>query len=81
MARPFWFHGMEATPTIASAVMNAYTTEHSAEQLDHYLQWVHAGRRDLLNFLLHWLSSESQEGREPQAMMQTLWMFLSCMWP
>jgi len=62
MARPFWFHGMEATPTIASAVVNAYTTEHSVEHLNHYLQWVHAGRHDLVNFLLQWLGSESHEG-------------------
>jgi len=52
MAWPFWFQNMSAVPTIATAVTNAFTTAESMDELCHHLEWVHAGRCDLVHFLM-----------------------------
>jgi len=79
MARPYWSRGMEATPTIASTVANMYSTDMSVDEIGRHLEWVHASRRDLVEFLLHWIASDSRDGRTADAMLQTLWRFLSHM--
>jgi len=79
MARPFWFMGLEATLTIASAVVRNFTTDMSEVDTAQHLEWVHMGRRDLVHFLLHWIASDSHDGRTADARLQTLWQFLSHM--
>jgi len=80
MARPYWFLPIdEAAPRVASAVLEMFLTPLTHSNLVTNLSWAHAGKRDLVQYLLHRLSDQGRAGLSADQIMNSLWWFLTQM--
>ena len=80
MAKPFWFNPIDnAASRVASAVLENFSTPVSHENLAINVQWAHAGRRDLVQYLLHRLTEQGRMRVPPEDVVDQLWWFLSNM--
>ena len=80
MARPFWFTPIdEAAPTAASAVLERFSTPLTNANLATNLAWAHAGRRDLVQYLLHRVTDQGHMRVPSDVIVDQFWWFLSNM--
>ena len=80
MARPFWFTPIdEAASRVASAVLERFSTPLTHSNLVTNMSWAHAGRHDLVQYLLHRLTEQGRACVPSDQMLEQLWWFLSNM--
>jgi len=80
MARPFWFNQIDDVASrAASAVLERFSSPLSHENLAINIRWVHAGRRDLVQYLLHRLTDQARMRVPPEVVVDQLWWLLSNM--
>ena len=68
MARPFWF-----------TVLKRFSTPLTHANLATNLAWAHAGRRDLVQYLLHRVTDQGRARVPSDVILDQLWWFLSNM--
>jgi len=60
-ARAHWFEDMGAIPGIIHELLSARRCTLSVVQLQNCMEWMHAGRRDVAQFLWNWIAHESRQ--------------------
>ena len=77
---PFWFLPIrEAAHRAATALLESFSTPLEHRDLVTNLQWVQAGRCNLVQYLLHRMADQGRERLPAEQILNGLWWFLSNM--
>jgi len=64
---------------MVECIVATRSTPMSAGHLQQCMLWMHAGWRDLVQYILHWIAHGHRQGMTAEATLQALWNYLSRM--